>query len=200
MGRFHLQLTYIHQLVNSSSRKIHNKKQLSAINLKSRWNWHFFFHSKSHFRTIMYLCVIESSYFFCLSSYDCKQICGGVIVNENQIITAAHCVDESKNIIIIPAQFAEDNLKTKLSPSNYQCQELEEHEYREIDSFEIHDNYQEADLINDIAIVTVDQKFLFKDHEIMPFQNKANGLKTELYGLAPRNATETYNNQSIDNS
>ena len=135
-----------------------------------------------------------------LSSYDCRQICGGVIVNENQIITAAHCVEESNNVIIIPAQFAEDNLKTKLGPSNYQCQELEEHEYREIDSIEIHENYQEADLINDIAIVTVDQKFLFKDHEIMPFLNKANGLRTERYGLAPRNATETYNNQSNDNS
>ena len=90
-------------------------------------------------------------------------------------------------------------MKTKLSPSNYQCQELEEHEYREIDSFEIHENYQKEDLINDIAIITVDQKFLFKQRKVMPFWNEANGLRTELNGLAPRNATETYNNESNNN-
>ena len=90
-------------------------------------------------------------------------------------------------------------MKTKLGPLNYKCQELEEHEYREIEVIDIHENYQKAGYINDIAIITVDQKFLFKDHEVMPFLNDRNGLSSELYGLAPRNATKTYNNESNDN-
>ena len=90
-------------------------------------------------------------------------------------------------------------MKTKLGPSNYQCKELEEHEYREIEAIEAHENYQKEDLINDIAIITVDQKFLFKQHEVMPFLKKGNGLRTEINGLAPRNATETYNNESNKN-
>ena len=136
----------------------------------------------------------HSSYLSFLSSYDCDQICGGVIVNENQIITAAHCVEESNELIIIPAYFAENNWKTKLGPLNFKCQELEEHEYREIEAIEIHENYQEAGYINDIAIITVEQKFLFKKYEVEPFINEIH------VGLAPKNATKTYNNESNDNS
>ena len=54
MGRFHLQFTYVHQLVMGQRIQVLRKIQLSAFqfmqflqfSLKSCWNWQFF-HSKS---------------------------------------------------------------------------------------------------------------------------------------------------------
>ena len=106
-------------------------------------------------------------------------------MNENQIITAAHCVHKTKDFIIVPAPFVDKNLKTKLGPNIFKCQELDELEYRDIEDIEIHKDYQEEGYINDIAIITVDQKFLFKEREIWPS-----------FRLAHKNASEQYNNKS----
>jgi len=83
--------------------------------------------------------------------------CGGALIGEHTIITAAHCV-YSTPITSMKVRLGEWNVK--------QQSEKLPHEDFEIESKEVHPDYNPATFQNDIALIRLKKKVIYKEHII----------------------------------
>merc|ERR1719516_602775 len=86
--------------------------------------------------------------------------CGGAIINQNQVLTAAHCVEGFLPVldkVIAGAHFKSD------------LQEFG-HQRRNIKEWEAHESHNEPPFDNDIAIITVSEPFDFSDPNVQPIE------------------------------
>jgi len=86
--------------------------------------------------------------------------CGGAIINQNQVLTAAHCVDG-----FLPV------LDKVIAGAHYRS-DLQEfgHQRRSIKEWEAHGSWNNPPFDNDIAIITVSQPFDFSDPNVQPIE------------------------------
>jgi secreted trypsin-like serine protease len=77
-------------------------------------------------------------------------LCGATLLNEQYVLTAAHCVDVEKT------GFAKENLAIVVDNADFSG--VTSSEFKEIDSIYIHPAYDADGLINDIAIIKLTLK------------------------------------------
>merc|ERR1712098_508406 len=84
--------------------------------------------------------------------------CGGAIINQNQVLTAAHCVEG-----FLPV------LDKVVAGAHYKS-DLQEfgHQRRNIKEWEAHELHNTPPFDNDIAIITVSEPFDFTDPNVQP--------------------------------
>ena len=87
-----------------------------------------------------------------------SHICGGSIVNRNQVITAAHCCEGQL------AAF--DRIIAGAHDRNLEAG----HQSRGIDSMEFHESWNNPAFDHDICLVTVKEPFDFKDPNVQPVE------------------------------
>ena len=83
--------------------------------------------------------------------------CGGALINENWIVTAAHCVYNHPI----------EQMKVRLGEWNVKEQsEKYPHEDYELEKKEVHPDYNPATFQNDIALIKLRKTVVYKEHII----------------------------------
>eukprot|EP00091_Calanus_sinicus_P000700 TRINITY_DN10627_c0_g1_i1.p1 TRINITY_DN10627_c0_g1~~TRINITY_DN10627_c0_g1_i1.p1 ORF type:complete len:120 (-),score=21.94 TRINITY_DN10627_c0_g1_i1:16-375(-) len=85
-------------------------------------------------------------------------ICGGSIINKNQVITAAHCVKGSFPL-----------LDSVIAGAHHRILEAG-HQKRNIASMEHHADFNNPQFNNDVALITVSEPFDFTDPNVQPIE------------------------------
>merc|ERR1719461_581957 len=85
-----------------------------------------------------------------------NHICGGSIINERQVLCAAHCVQ---------GQMAFFDAVVAGAHEIYEQNDIQ---FRHIKTMEAHESFVEETLIDDISIITVTEPFDFSDPHVQP--------------------------------
>ena len=85
-----------------------------------------------------------------------NHICGGSIINERQVLCAAHCVQ---------GQMAFFDAVVAGAHEIYEQNDIQ---FRHIKTMEANEIFEESALLNDISIITVTEPFDFTDPHVQP--------------------------------
>ena len=88
-------------------------------------------------------------------------LCGGAIVSEFHVLTAAHCVEKEKRKVVGPINVGQVFLSMSVKPVDY-----------DVEKFTIHPKRSRESLTNDLAIIKVKVPFNFsKNVQPIPIGN-----------------------------